>query len=266
MPEPQAAAIGGWIKGAGNGSAVACRPLGDFPVTAMNAGHVAYFEDYRRRYFNDRMVAGQGVEDILFCLRDHGGTPRRWIDLGAGVTTLFWAIGVQSPGEIAAADLVPEALHVLDGFKAGDEVPPCYLEALSLVGKTPEALAGLRRRSWTYHVMNCLAPWSTPSDGSGYDLITAIGCFGLASAPETYRTAFGAAAARLAPGGRLVGADWIRSGAFIEMEDHDNRYLSAELSRDCARSCGLRALEAREVKIAGDDYYDSVVVWAFARG
>lgn len=265
MPESGTAAIGGWIRDAGAGSFSDCRSLDDFPLAAMNAGHLAYFEDYRQRYFNDRLVAGQGVEDILFCLRDHGGSPRRWIDLGAGVTTLFWSIGVESPDAIAAADLVPEALHVLAAFKATDEVPPCYAEALRLVGKTPAALARLREKDWTFHIMNCLAPWATPSDGQGYDLVTAIGCFGLASGPDGYRTAFAAAAERLAPGGHLVGADWIRSGKFIAMEGHDNRYLSADLSQDCARACGLSARDARTVRIAGDDYYDSVIVWAFGR-
>jgi hypothetical protein len=125
MPDTRTAAIGGWIKDAEAGSRVGHSSLDEYPVSSMNAEHLAYFEDYRRRYFNDRLIAGQGVEDILFCLRDHGGTPRRWIDLGAGVTTLFWSIGVQSPGEVAAADLIPEALHVLAAFKATDEVPPC---------------------------------------------------------------------------------------------------------------------------------------------
>jgi hypothetical protein len=137
---------------------------------------------------------------------------------------------------------------------------------LELVGKSTEALARLREKTWAFHVMDCLAPWSTLTDGQGYDLVTAIGCFGLAPDPDGYRTAFAAAAERLAPAGRLIGADWIRSNAFIAMEGHDNRYLSADLSLACARSCGLNAINSTTVRITGDDYYDSVIVWAFARG
>jgi hypothetical protein len=265
MPEPGTEAIGGWIREADSALRRDHRLLEQVSPSDLSATRLAYFEDYRQRYFNDRLMPGQGVEEIQSMLVRYGGSPRSWADLGAGVTTLYWSIGVGPTGDICACDLVPEALHVLAGFKDSAELPPCYAETLSLLRKTPADLEEARQRRWSYHVMDCLAPWAIPGQDAGFDLVTAIGCFGLAADADGYRRAFHAACAALAPSGRLAGADWIRSARFIEMESHDNRYLSASLASDCAHEAGLHLLSVQEVRIADDPYYDAVIVWAFGR-
>lgn len=263
MSDVRTEAVGGWLKDEDCRMGRDYRRLGDIPVQALNAEHIAYFEDYRRRYFNDCLVPGQGAEDILDALKRHGGAPKHWIDLGGGVTTLFWSIGVNKPRAISVCDLVPEALHVLSAFKASSELPKCYRDALYLVGRKLSEFEATRTMLWNFHVMDCLNTWSLPDVNATYDMITAIGCFGLATGADGYERAFLAAAKRLALGGKLIGADWIRSNAFVKKEGHDNRYLGEDLALRCALHANLVPLCIKRVTIAGDPYYDAVIVWAF---
>jgi SAM-dependent methyltransferase len=260
---PEVEAIGGWLKDADEALDRRYRRLEE--VALLDPQRVAYFEDYRTRYFHSALIPGQGVEPILETLARHGGAPNRWVDLGAGVTTLFWAIGVNAPGAVAVCDLVPEALHVLSRFKASDELPPCYADALRLVGKSARDFEAVRRLDWSYHVMDGLAPWSIPSFDDGFDLISAIGCFGLATSPALYARGFAAAARNLAVGGRLIGVDWIRSARFVEREGHDNSYLGEALAAECGSRAGLKPLSLATAPIAGDDFYDALIIWAFQR-
>jgi hypothetical protein len=265
MPETNVKALGGWLKDADADLCRNYRRLQDIDTTHLDPQRLSYFEDYRARYFNDRLIPNQGVEEILTALDEYGGRHCRWIDLGAGVTTLFWSIGVKAPEEVAACDLVPEALHVLATFKEKDELPPCYREALTMLGRSDADFDATRNLPWTYHVVDCLSPWTVPGRVNRYDLITAIGCFGLAPDAKRYSAAFAAAAKNLSPSGRLFGADWIRSGPFIDMEGHENRFLGPALATECARKEGLSTLYVHQVSIVGDPYYDYVVVWAFGR-
>lgn len=265
MSEMPLEAFGGWLKEEDGRLDRTFRRLWDISPDEFNPKHVAYFEDYRKRYFNDRLLPDQGVAEILGALKNHGGTPRRWIDLGAGVTTLFWSIGVDQPGAICACDLVPEALKVLAEFKAGSELPQCYRDALALTGKTVHEFNGTRSLQWDFHVMDCLKPWASPYDEVEYNLVTAIGCFGLAGGPEAYEEAFMAAASHLAVGARFIGVDWIRSQAFIKKEGHDNSYLNSALIAHCASRAGLTLLELTPVAIAQDPHYDSLILWACRR-
>jgi len=121
MKSTSVEAIGGWLKEADGGVERRHRRFSDIETSTMDPSRIDYFEDYRSRYFNDNLLPGQGVEEILAALRTYGGTPEIWIDLGAGVTTLFWSIGVRNPGRVIACDLVPEALAVLWSFKESQE-------------------------------------------------------------------------------------------------------------------------------------------------
>lgn len=258
-------ATGGWLKDHDAVMDRRYRRLEEVDRARMNPDYLAYFDDYIKRYFNDRLIPGQGAEVILALLDACGDRPRHWIDLGAGVTTLFWSIAVNDPRDVSVCDLVPEALHLLSDFKNGEEVPPCYADAMALLGRSHDDFERTRRKDWTYHIFDCLASWSIPDRDRGFDLMTAIGCFGLAPNADGYGRAFSAAAANLSPGGCIVGADWIRSGMFIEEEGHDNRYLSPALTAACACEADLRMLSVTKVNIVDDPFYDSVIVWAFKR-
>ena len=72
-----------------------------------------------------KIKEGQGLEDIIFSLQEYSGSPSKWMDLGAGVVTLFWSISIHTDSlkSIDVCDLVPEALFVLKKFILSDEIP-----------------------------------------------------------------------------------------------------------------------------------------------
>jgi hypothetical protein len=256
-------AVGGWIKDHDGAAGRRYRELSEIQPASLDADRLAYFSDYRDRHFNESFLRGQGAEEIHRALAEHGGKPRRWADIGAGTTTAFWAIGLDEVREIHACDLIAEALVVLRDMVAVRHSTPCYRTALSLAGRDASHMAGVYDADWHYHVFDALAPWPAPIGAARFDLITAIGCFGLAKNPEQYVRAFAAAARQLQGGGRMIGADWVRSANFVAEEGHDNRYVSAGLIIDAARGAGLRQVALQTVAIVGDPYYDAVTNWAF---
>jgi len=135
---------------------------------------------------------------------------------------------------------------------------------MTLVGMSQAEFDTVRRRPWEFHLFDCIAPWSLPEYANGFDVVTAIGCFGLAQDQVHYASAFSAAAVNLRQGSRSVGADWVRSAAFIKREGHDNSYVSGSLTKRCGAECGLSLLNCTYVKIQSDPYYDAVLVWAFS--
>ena len=64
-PEYETTAIGGWIKGAELVCAGEYLRLEDCSV--LNHSNIKYFEDYRTRYFFDKFIYGQGMENV-FCI------------------------------------------------------------------------------------------------------------------------------------------------------------------------------------------------------
>tara|TARA_B100000767_G_C19746335_1_gene528706 strand:+ start:1271 stop:2080 length:810 start_codon:yes stop_codon:yes gene_type:complete len=257
-------AYGGWIKDAEPILNRNYRCLENH-AAPLEKDRIDYFEDYRTRYFYDRFFPGQGAEEILDTLSEFSGTPKSWIDIGSGVTSLFWGLAINTSllTEISTCDLVPEALFVLKNFIYDDEIPPCYTDALKLLNKPVLQVNTLRNLNWSFHIFDCLKPWPEIMLNTRHDLVTAIGCLGLSKTEDDYRTAFAAVANQIAEGGKIVGADWIRSSSFIKDEGHDNSYISAELIEFCGRKYGLQKLRVQTVPILDDDYYDSVTVWAF---
>jgi len=173
------------------------------------------------------------------------------------------AVDTSNLTAVDVCDLLPEALFVLRRFVQTDEVPPCYEEALEFLGCKQAQLERNRALLWEYHAFDCLIPWTHPSLSSAYDLLTAIGCFGLAPSKSGYATAFSAAAEHLDQNGRFIGVDWVRSCKFIEEERHDNSYLDATFITRCAAQNDLKQLLVEEVYIKDDPYYSRLVIWAF---
>jgi SAM-dependent methyltransferase len=256
----------GWIKGmeAGFSNERDALSRESFAAAGLDSGRLAYFRLYQEKYFNDRFVRGQGTEEILSNLERHGASGR-WLDLGSGTTTLFWSIPLQGITSISCCDLVPEALAVLEELARSGKIPPCYQEALEMFGKPPSHLAEMSRRLDRFLVFDTLAPWPSWLAAKPFDLITAFGNFGIAPTPERYAACFGEIVRHLAPGGRAVGADWVRRPSFIAEDGHDNSYLAPALVALSGRQAGLTVLDCRQVAIAGDPQYDGVICWAMAR-
>ena len=174
---PNYSHVGGWIQQPQRYDPNIPTAATDFSALSLNQDHVRYFEEYFTRYYHDRFVLGQGTEEILHALAEFGGAGR-WLDLGCGPTTLFWATALDDIAEIHCADLMPEALSVLWRVVNSALVPPCYRHALTLSHKPLRHLREMRARVTKYLVLDTMRPW--PDYDGGYDLITAIGNFGLA--------------------------------------------------------------------------------------
>ena len=260
-------AVGGWIRDADSTLPRTYRNLINIPGDQLDTSRLAYFNDYRTRYFNDQFFPAQGTEEIFEALATTTTDCQRWLDIGAGVTSLFWSIGLDYIDSVDVCDLVPEALQILHDFVKNKETPPCYRKMLSILGKDDEYLCRIRELPWQFHVFDALqAPWPDVMKEKRYDIVSAIGCLGLSSGPDGYSVAFDEAVEHLSPAGRIVGADWIRSDLFITQEGHDNRYLGLPLSRKCAIKRNLIMLYENDVKIVGDPYYNTISIWGYARG
>lgn len=228
---------------------------------------LAYFRRYLADYFNDAFVPGMGAEAILAVLAEHGGPGGRvgrWLDLGAGTSTLFWSLALERVDEIHAVDVIPEALIVLDGFVRAGRVPPCYRDVMAMLGRPADHLAEMRRRMAGYMVFNALGPWPRALDPERFDLVTGFGTVGILPDAASHAACIAEIARHLAPGGRIVGTDWIRSQAFIDRDGHDNRYLDRPALERAADLAGLELLHGTRLPIRGDPLYDHILIWAFA--
>jgi len=227
----------------------------------LDEARLASFRQYAREHFYDEFRAGQGTEDVLETL-DRFGRGGAWMDLGAGPTTLFWSIPLSGIDSVTCCDLTVEALKVLDEFVKGKEVPRCYSQVLEMFNKSPEHLEDMKRRIRRYYAFDALKPWPEELGAQTYDLITGFGLFGLAPTPARYLECFKNARPYLRAGGRMIGANWIRSPALVRVEGHDNSYLSEALVAEGVRRARLELLELKRCEVLRDPHYEAVFVWA----
>lgn len=256
----------GWIKDAAPGfdNQRHFRAIGDFSGLRLDPDRLKYFETYLRLYYYDRFIPGQGAEAILEQLHRFG--PRgRWLDLGAGTTTLLWSIPLTEVSSIDCCDIVVEALAVLARFAESPDVPPCYADVLSAHGKTSEHLRAMRRKLRRFLVFDGLSPWPKLLAAERFDLITVFGVLSIAPDRQAYARGLEEVAAHLAPGGRAIGADWVRKAVYIESDSHDNSYLERSQVVAAARQAGLRALACCREPIADDPHYDAVLCWTLEK-
>ena len=254
---------GGWLPESRLDEGIEYASLSD---CALNDLGINYWESYRTDYFYDRIIPNQGIEEILGALKQTSGTPERWLDLGAAVTTLVWATSVTPTKlkSIDVCDISPEALFVLKRFKEGNEIPNFYCRIMERSIECWKNFLTIRFKTWRYHVFDCFKPWPSQITFETFDLITVIGCFGLNEDKVSYGKSFEFAAERLSKNGVIFGVDWVRSKTFVNEEGHDNRYLDPELIIECASRKGLNCKHLESVKIENDPNYDFLFIWTFA--
>jgi hypothetical protein len=239
----------------------------DMPVTttsaaALDPARLEQFERYRQEYFYDELRAGQGTEMLLDVLRRHA-RPGDWLDLGSGPCTLFWGLPFgHVPTSITSCDLHPEALEVLDDFARSDEVPPCYAQALAMLGQPGSDLTELRAAPRHLESFDALRAWPDRLDGRRYDFVSVMGLYGLAAGPSEYVQSFRHLADHLRPGAHVVGANWLRTPEFALAEGHDNGYVSPGLVREAVTAAGLELVDLRTADIQGDPAFRHVIAWS----
>jgi hypothetical protein len=259
-------ANGGWIGGYAEGfdNSTDSYRLTTLSGQALDPTAKAYFREYLESYFNEEFVYGWGTEDILDMLANVPAA-RSWLDLGAGTSTFLWSIPLHEVEHIVCCDVVPEALAVLEDFAAQAAIPRCYRDVMAMYGCSDAGLAARRRALAEFAIFDFFQPWPADISDERYDLVTAIGAFSLAPNEQAYAACFRHMHAALARGTRVVGADWIRSAAFVAQEGHDNRYVSRALLDNAARRAGFTVHACRQVGFDGDPLYDGLVAWSLER-
>ncbi|MBM4792848.1 class I SAM-dependent methyltransferase [Streptomyces sioyaensis] len=228
---------------------------------ALDPERLAYYRGYFTEFFQGDFVLGMGTEDILDTLAE-SGAGGDWLDLGSGPSTLFWSLALTGIRSVRSADAAPEAVAVLREFAESKDVPRSYEQVLDRYGRDPGHLEQMRGRIGGYHVFDAMSPWPAEFAGERFDLVTEFGLFGLAPTERGYRECFQHLREHVRPGGRVIGADWIRSARLITSEGHDNTYLTEELVATAVREAGLRLRASRLCPIKGDELYDALIVWS----
>ncbi|HEU5217612.1 MAG TPA: hypothetical protein VFU23_03085 [Gemmatimonadales bacterium] len=233
--------------------------IDDFHQLRLDPAKLEYHSRYFKTNYYDELRHGQGTEQILRMIWRHGGPSSRWMDLGAGTSTLFWAIPLSGVSSISCSEVSPEPLAVLRSFSESDEVPACYQQALEMFGRSPAHLAEMKRKLRRYYVFDALSPWHLEER---FDLITQLGLFGLAPSAEGYVRALRFACRHLGTGGRIIGANWIVSRPAVERGAVDNSFVTTELVQGAAVACKLRILHCERAAVMNDPDYEAVVMWA----
>jgi SAM-dependent methyltransferase len=185
------------------------------------------------------------------------------LDVGSGTASLFWILAAGGDVATTASDVEPEALAVLRDFlSAPAPLPDCYLQAAGLFGVPADRVEELRGSIRSYLVFNALGAWPGELARARFDSVTAFGCFAISGSEPAYLDCFRNAAAAARPGGRLVGADWIRHAS---QQTRDYSFVTAGVLRRIGADLGLRVLHLEDVDIVGDETYGSVVLWAFEK-
>ena len=232
--------------------------IADLGHLRLDPARLEYHQRYFRTNYYDELRHGQGTEQILRMVWRYGRSSR-WMDLGAGTSTLFWAIPMSGVSSISCNESCPEPLAVLRSFSESDEVPVCYQQALEMFGRPPAHLAEMKRKLRHYYVFDALGPWHLEER---FDLITQFGLFGLAPSAEGYVRSLRTACGHLERGGRIMGANWICSGPAVERGAVDNSFVTTELVQEAAAACKLRVLHCERASVINDPDYDAVVMWA----
>jgi hypothetical protein len=226
---------------------------------------IAYFQNYAKANFHDHLEFGFGTEIILEEL-SKVKICNRWLDLGAGTTTLFWASALTCPIDIVCVDIAPEALVVLHNLANKGYCPPCYEDALRYFGKSKKDLKAVQSAGRTYWAFDFTNEWPYATESQRFDLITAIGSLGLSNDPNRFIAALGEAAKRLTTNGVIIGVNWLRHSTSIAEQGYDTSFLSSGFIADQLEKASLGSPKVKEIEFEHpDSLYSGLVIWSASK-
>lgn len=232
----------------------------EFDIAVFDQKRLEYYRKYAQEYYNDAFRPHQGTEMILDVLRSYAPSGS-WLDMGAGPATLFWGLMLKEITEIHCSELYDEGLYILDDFFQSKNIPQCYEDVMKMYNIPSNTPGRMRELPRKYLIFDALKTW--PKDFRyTYDFITSFGVFGLTLTPEDYMKCFSYVRPFLKKDGVIIGANWIRSQAFIDEGNTDNRFMKPALVEEAAGRYGFEVLHLTEEPIEGDPNYDKVIIWS----
>ncbi|NKC19989.1 hypothetical protein CWC29_014325 [Pseudoalteromonas sp. S4498] len=234
--------------------------IDSFDDIKLDPAQYSRAKQYFLEYYQGPFIYGQGVEELLKILECYG-TKGSWLDLGSGPSTLLWSIPLSGITSITCSDKHPEMLLILRNFVCSRKIPKCYKDVLEICSRNVDHLADMRKKFSSYYEIDALRPWHGHALSESFDLVTEFGCFGISPSAEAFIDCVGYVKPAITPGGRFIGANWVRSNHYVSLYGGKNSYLCTELIVSAAEIHDMELLHAEMIPVKGDPYYDAVIVW-----
>jgi SAM-dependent methyltransferase len=229
---------------------------------SLDPARLSCFRQYLNEEYSGPFVHGMGSYEILKMAREFL-CPGRRLDVGSGTAALFWILAAAGGIRTTATDVEPEALFVLREFLSSPgQLPPCYYQAAEMFGHKAAHVESLRQSIDAYLVFNALRSWPDELSRASFDTVTAFGCFAICGSELSYQACFRSALHAVRPGGRIVGADWVRHR---HLQQRDYSFVNVPALQTIGSRLGLRVLHLESVAVGGHETYSGVVLWAFEK-
>lgn len=232
--------------------------LNNIDINRLNREKLSYYENYFRDNFNSHFEYNVGTDIILNHIADLGDICN-WIDLGAGASTLFWALPLHKVDNIYCNEVAVEPFSILDReILRKNELPNCYLDVLEMFKFDLSHVDYLKSKMKNFHIFDAMKKWSV--DSISFDLITQFGTFGLSKDIDAYIRCMDYAFDNLCVGGQMVGANWIFKRDYSIERNIDNHYLNSDIIERFSMSQECTIIENQLINII-DPNYDGILIW-----
>lgn len=216
-----------------------------------------YHWNYFYKYYGSDFKEKQGTEIILGILNEYS-VPGAWLDLGGGSNSYFWLSAMNQIREITVIDKDIEAKIVMDSIKEQKYYKGCYKYVMDMFDKSPDNVYSIPLKFIVGDLFNNSLDVYVPSC---FNTITQFGLWGLLKNSDDYISKLGEACSKLAPGGVLIGANWIFEGQLITSRGYNNKYICVNLLKEFSAKSNYKLCFAEEVEVEGDPNYSRVLIY-----
>jgi hypothetical protein len=219
---------------------------------------LSYYENYFLNNFYSHFEYNLGTEIILDYLSEINSV-NYWMDLGAGASSLFWALPMTQINNIFCNEITIEPFLIFNNeILRKNQLPICYNDILKMYHKDFSQVDYLKSKMTNFHIFDAMKSWSIQD--VKFDLITQFGTFGLSKDADSYIQCINYAFDNLTVGGRMIGANWIFKENFAKERQIDNSYLNTNLIHSFAKERDCVIIDNQIINIV-DENYKSVLIW-----
>ncbi len=236
--------------------------LNKINISELDEVKLSYYESYFHNNFNSHFEYNLGTDVLLNHIADMN-TINNWIDLGAGASTLFWALPLKTVSNIYCNEVTVEPLYILNReILSKKELPFCYYDVLNIYNREQFHLDYLKSRMNDFYIFDVMNEWKI--NQVDFDLITQFGTFGLSKNKEMYIKCMNNAFDNLSVGGYMIGANWILKERYAKERGIDNHYLDISIVESFRKKNKCVVVDNQVVNIV-DNNYESVLIWCLKK-